>query len=174
MYCVLSTSLNRKSRSRRLANFAAQELEGLEQAVKLIDLSDFELPIHDGGSSHSHALSEVTDHIGGAHGVAIVLPIYRNSVAASASNLLQQTGSIWQRKVVGLISVASNGLGHSATLGFANTMMLEHRTFVLPDFVFVDSKLLSERPVASESKVVEQMKKMTSNLVRITDALQKA
>ena len=174
MYSVISTSLNPASRSRGLAKAAVQQLQDRVRSVELVDLSAYDWPLHDGSNDNSEVAERVKRKIGQATGVVLVLPVYRNTLAVGAMNMLQQTSKVWQRKVVGLISVAADGLSHSATLGFANSLMLEYRTFVIPDFVFVDSKSLTNGSLDANEKLSQQLRKMTKNLVRVTEALKTA
>jgi len=170
MYLTISTSTNPNSRSFRLAKLANGALSDLVSNVKLIDLANYDLPLDNGSSTDDPNVREIANFIGGAEGIILVVPIYRGDVSVATRNLVQLGGSSWQRKVIGLVSVAGEAISHAATVNFAAGLMLEHRNFVIPDFVFVESKSLS----APGSKVDQKINKMVRCLVRVTESLKRA
>ncbi len=172
MYLTISTSTNPNSRSFRLAKLANESLEELVSDVQLIDMTEYDLPIDNGSSSKHHEVREICKSVGEAEGIILVVPIYRGDVSIATRNLVQLCGSNWQRKVIGLVSVAGEAISHGATVNFAAGLMLEHRNFIVPDFVFVESKSLSEK--LSISKVDQKIKKMVRCLVRVTESLKRA
>ena len=172
MYLTISTSTNAQSRSVRLAQAATDVLWELVSDVTTIDLADYDLPIDNGQSCHHDEVRDIRDQIGVAEGIILVVPIYHGDVSVATRNLIQLCGTSWQRKVVGLISVAGDAISHSAAVNFASSLMLEHRSFIIPDFVFVDSKNLAQG--LPNGKVEEKLRKMVGNLVRVTESLKLA
>lgn len=174
MFLVVSTSLNSESRTRRLAKGVVELIGKQSKSVDLLDLSKYDLPIDRGTSRSNEEIREVNQVLGAAAGIVFVLPVYRSEVAIAARNLVQLSGSGLQRKVIGLISVAGDNIGNFSTLQFANTLMLEHRSFVLPDFVFMKSDSLSDRGLPLAGKAEQHLGKLVENLIRVTEALARA
>ena len=173
MYLVISTSLNVRSRSRLIANRAHELLTQRSSQVNLLDLSQYDLPIDCGRPPSDESTREATQRVAEAAGVVFVLPVYRNEVAVAARNLVQLCGSGMQRKVVGLMAVADDVAAHVSTLAFANTLMLEHKCFIIPDLVFAKSGSLTESS-RDATKVEQEMEKLVRHLTRVTESLKSA
>lgn len=172
MYLTISTSTNQQSKSLRLAQEADSQLAELTLNAELINLADYALPLDNGTGSKDESVRDLARRIGLASGVVLVLPVYRGDVSVAARNLIQHCAASWERKVVGMISVAGVSIAHASTVSLANTLMLEHRSFIVPDFVFVESKQL-----ASSTSIVSirpRVLDLVTNLVRITESLKKA
>ena len=172
MYLTISTSTNPNSRSFRLAKLASDTLSELVSDVKLVDMTDYDLPLDNGSTSKDPSVGEICDFIGKAEGIILVVPIYRGGVSIATRNLVQLCGTNWQRKVIGLVSVAGEAISHAVAVDFAAGLMLEHRNFIVPDFVFVESKSLSGK--LTGSKVDQKIQKMVRCLVRVTESLKRA
>lgn len=174
MYLVVSTSLNKASRSRRLAEWVSVMLTEQGHTASTLDLASFRLPIDDGGSLVGHAeLDDVKQLIGASAGLLLVLPVYRGDVAVSARNLIQLTDQVWNRKVVGMACVTGNG-ANASVMGLANTLMLQHRAFIVPDFVFVESSSLNRDELSPGGLLDRPLRKLVQNLTRMTEALRRA
>lgn len=172
MYLTISTSTNAQSRSARLAKAANHQLSALTANCRLIDLADFDLPLDNGSSCGRKDVREVSRRIGEAQGIVLIVPIYHGDVSVSTRNLVQLCGTSWHRKVIGLVSVAGEAVSHSAVVDFASLLMLEYRSFIVPDFVFVDSKTLLGGSL--DDKTSQKIDKMVGYLVRVTEALKLA
>ena len=173
MYLVVSTSLNSESRTRRLARSVSELIRERTGSVDLLDLSSLNLPLDTGQTRNDETVRKINQRLGPAAGIVFVLPIYRCDVAVSARNLVQLSGRGLQRKVIGLASVAGDSLANVSTLSFANSLMLEHKAFVIPDFVLLKSDSLSE--TAQQKGIVsQQITRMVDSLIRVTEALSRA
>jgi FMN reductase len=150
-------------------------LRKMSPQVSAVDLQELALPFCDGGSSYHHPdAQKVSQFIARATGIILATPIYSYDVAATARNLVQLTGSVWARKVVGFVCVAGGPINYSSVLGLANTLMLDYRTFVLPDFVFAGSECFDDENSLVDAGVVQQLQQLASTLVRVTEALKTA
>ena len=172
MYLVISSSLNPSSRSRVLANQMHQRLLRLVEDVEMIDLQDWQLPLCDGEGCYSdpevHRLAEL---IRSARGVIVATPIYNYDVSAAAKNMVELTGKAWSEKVVGFVCAAGGHVSYMAVMGLTNSLMLDFRSFVLPDFVFATGKVFDDEDGIIDDKVDERLTRLAANMVRVTEAL---
>ena len=132
---VLSCSLSADSRSRVLAQRAARALEEAGEAVRFIDLRDVDAPLFapDGGRI---PLSDVQRSVAEARAVLVAAPIYNWDVNAAAKYLIEVTGPAWRGKVVGLLCAAGGRSSYMSLMGFAYSLMLDFRCWIVPRFVY--------------------------------------
>ena len=174
MYLVVSTSLNAASQSRRLAVRSANLLESARVPVQFLDLAQYQLPMHDGSSELPREAAPLRSTVGSATGILLVAPVYYGDLAVSARNFLHLVGEAWRRKVVAFACVAGDRRNHPVVLHAVNWLMIEHRVFVIPDFVFTESHLVSESLRMPQSNLEVQLKRLTDTLQRVTTCLSHA
>src|ERR1700694_145423 len=71
-----------------------------------------------------------------ADGILIAAPVYNYDVAAAAKNMIELTGSSWEEKVVGFLCAAGGNSSYMAVMAYANSLMLDFRTVIIPRFVY--------------------------------------
>lgn len=174
MYLAISTSLNHSSSSRQVAARVVERLQALGAAARLLNLANHKLPLHDGSPMDASGVDEIREQVGAASGIVLVVPIYFGDPAVSARNLLHAVGDAWRRKVVGFACIAGDRMHHGGAMSLANWLMLEHRAFILPDFVFTEQSLVSASLRDDGSKLNGQIRKLAENLRRVTESLRSA
>jgi FMN reductase len=135
---VISTSLNKGSRSKLLAR-AAHGILSAKQPTDWIDLQEFPLPLCDGGSAYGDAnVVELTSRIKRAKCILVATPIYNYDVNAALKNLIELTGRAWEEKTVGFLCAAGGKSSYMSVMATANSLMLDFRTMIIPRFVYAD------------------------------------
>jgi FMN reductase len=159
MYLVISSSLNPSSRSKILAR-EAYRLLAQTQETEWVDLSEYELPLCDGGASYGHPhVKELAGKIRKATCIILAVPIYNYDCGASAKNLLELTGRDWENKTVGFLCAAGGRASYMSIMSFANSLMLDFRCLIIPRFVYAEGNAFEGDTISSaEMKVrIEQM-----------------
>ncbi len=174
MFLVVSTSPSSQSRTRRVA-VHLQELMRQHRGDVPIDFLDVStLPISTAGSrTGSEQEQAIEQAFGRAAGIVFVLPIYHGDVSVAARNIVQIAGRNLGRKVIGIASIAGDTSANFATFAFANSLMFEHRCFIVPDIVFLNSDQISG-PNWLDANLDRQLGKLAENMSRITSALVQA
>lgn len=173
MFLVVSTSPSSQSRTRRVA-VHLQELMRQQRSDARIDFLDVStLPISAADHHSTDHEQAVEQAFGQATGIVFVLPIYHGDVSVAARNVVQIAGRTLARKVIGLASIAGDTSANFATFAFANSLMFEHRCFIVPDIVFLNSDQVSG-PNWLDPKLDRQLAKLAENMSRITSALVQA
>ena len=171
MYLVISTSLNPDSRSRILARSAVAILEKYSDSVTFLDIVQLKLPLCDGGACYGDPqISKIADAIQTAKGVLVAVPIYNYDVSSSAKNLIELTGKAWTDKVVGFLCAAGGQGSFMAPMGFANSLMLDFRSLILPRFVFATDESFSADQIA-DFDCERRVEELVGELVRVSTAL---
>ncbi len=135
---VISASLSTDSNSRRLARSVARtyaETAGVE--VDWIDLAEHILPLCDGGAAYGHPqTTEIGGRLGAADAFVIATPIYNYTVNAALKNLTELAGRKMAGKLVGFLVAAGGSMSYMAVMPYANSLMLDFRSIILPRFVY--------------------------------------
>jgi FMN reductase len=143
-FLVVSCSLNPDSNSRIMARSVLLELSA-RGTVEWLDLQDYQLPLCDGGAAYSHPqVAEVTEKIREARCVLVAVPVYNYAVNAAAKNLIEMTGHAWNDKVVGFLCAAGGRSSYMSVLSFANSLMLDFRSLIIPRFVYAEGSAFAE------------------------------
>jgi len=170
MILIVSSSLNPDSNSRILAQEAQRVLATDGQPVSFLDLRDFPLPHCDGEKSYSHPnVIKVGELLRAANGILFAVPIYNYDVSAAAKNLIELTGSTWENKVVGFICAAGGLSSYMSIMAFANSLMLDFRSVIVPRFVYATSSAVAQGAV-----VDDEIKVRIADLARFTAQLASA
>jgi FMN reductase len=171
-YLILSTSLRPNSRSYILAKEAAERLKAQGIEAELVDLREHPLPLCDGGACYGDpAVHEFKAKLIEADGYLIATPIYNFDGNAALKNAIELTGrDVWTQKVVGFLAAAGGKMSYMSLSGLTLSLMLDFRTFVLPRFVYVTGEDFNE-DVSMSEEVSERLDEITTELVRVTNAL---
>lgn len=168
---VISTSLNPASRSRLLARAAEESLRGKGVPVSRIDLRESPLPLCDGDAAYDDpAVAEMEAAIGRAAGVLIAAPVYNFDLSAAAKNLIELTGSAWEDKVVGFLCSAGGRSSYMSLMGFANSLMLDFRSVIVPRFVYAVNSDFADGRVSSP-EVLQRIDTLVERTVQMARAL---
>ena len=172
-YLILSTSLRDKSRSRVLAEGAAERLESAGVEHDFVDLREHPLPHCDGGACYGDpAVTEFKEKLIGADGYLVATPIYNFDANSALKNAIELTGKdVWTEKVVGFLAAAGGRGSYMSLSGITLSLMLDFRTFCLPRFVYVTGEDFNEEGSLENAEVAERLDEITAELVRVTRAL---
>ena len=136
---IVATSLSGKSRSQRLARLAEGKLRAAGTAHTFLDLRDHSLPFAGGQAGWSdpnvgtvRQITEAATHI------LFAVPVYNYDVNAVAKNYIELMGEdALGGKTVGFMISAGGQASYMSVLGFANSMMLDFRCWIVPRFLYV-------------------------------------
>ena len=171
MYLVISTSLNSDTRSRILAHAAKSILESQSVETRFLDLAEIKLPLCDGATCYAHENSvTVTQAIESASGILLASPIYNYDVSAAAKNMIEITGKAWTEKVVGFLCAAGGQGSLMAPMGFANSLMLDFRSVILPRFVYATGEVFAGNQI-NEPEFEQRIQQLVDQLIKVTQAL---
>jgi NAD(P)H-dependent FMN reductase len=170
-YLVVSTSGNPESNSRRMGRVAFAHLQKLKVDPVWLDLREMELPICDADACYGTAgAQKLSKAIKAADGIIVAAPVYNYDVSASAKNMIELTGSAWEDKVVGFMCAAGGMNSYMSVMAYANSLMLDFRTIIIPRFVYATSDAF-EGDDTTDSEVVRRIEQVAEELVRFTKAL---
>ncbi len=170
-YLVVSTSGNPDSNSRRMGQVAFAHLQKRKMNCDWLDIKDLDLPLCDADKCYGIAgAKQLKEAIESADGILIAAPVYNYDVAAAAKNMIELTGSSWEEKVVGFLCAAGGNSSYMAVMAYANSLMLDFRTVILPRFVYATSDAFEGDKVA-DNKVVARIEQVADELIRFTEAL---
>ncbi len=170
-YLVVSTSGNPDSNSRRMGRVAFAHLQKLKVDPTWLDLREMELPICDADACYGTAgAQQLNKAIKAADGIMVAAPVYNYDVSASAKNMIELTGSAWEDKVVGFLCAAGGMSSYMSVMAFANSLMLDFRTIIIPRFVYATGDAF-EGDNTTDSEVVKRIEQVAEELVRFTKAL---
>jgi len=170
-YLVISTSGNPDSNSRRMGQVAFAHLQKRKIDCAWLDLKDLDLPMCDADKCYSvPAAQKLNQAIENADGILIAAPVYNYDVAAAAKNMIELTGSSWEEKIVGFLCAAGGTSSYMAVMAYANSLMLDFRTVIIPRFVYASGDAFDGDKIA-DKKVVARIEQVADELVRFTKAL---
>jgi FMN reductase len=170
-YLVVSTSGNPDSNSRRMGQVAFAHLQKRKVDCAWLDIKDLDLPLCDADKCYGITGSRhLNTAIQSADGILIAAPVYNYDVAAAAKNMIELTGKSWQEKIVGFLCAAGGTSSYMAVMAYANSLMLDFRTVIVPRFVYATGDSFDSGEI-SDKKVVERIEQVADELVRFTEAL---
>lgn len=152
---IIATSEEGSSKSQRLARTAEAALRERGVATTLLDLRERPTP-----ERIEAALQQATK-------VIFAVPIYNFDVNARAKQVIEEQGDALEGKTVGLICQAGGHRSYMSVLGFANSLMLDFRCWIVPRFVYaVGSDFHDDAPGA---EVVRRIEELVETLLRGTE-----
>lgn len=173
-YLVISTSGNPDSNSRRMARVGFAHLQKRERDVEWIDLRELDLPLCDADKCYLNAgAKKLNQAIQSAGGILVAAPVYNYDVAASAKNMIELTGKSWEDKIVGFLCAAGGMSSYMSVMAYANSLMLDFRTVIIPRFVYATGDSFDGDTV-HDQKIVARVEQVADELVRFTEALRPA
>jgi FMN reductase len=170
-HLVISTSGNPDSNSRRMAQYAFEWLKKHKAECEWLDISRLNLPLCDADACYNHPEAQkVGSLIESADGIFLATPVYNYDVSAAAKNLVELTGSVWEDKIVAFLCAAGGMSSYMSVMSFANSLMLDFRTIIIPRFVYATSDAFEEDRLV-DKKVAKRIEQLSSELVRFTTGL---
>lgn len=170
-YLVVSTSGNPDSNSRRMGRVAFAHLQKRKVDCEWLDTSEMDLPLCDADKCYLNAgAQKLNKAIESADGIMIAAPVYNYDVSAAAKNMIELTGSSWEEKVVGFLCAAGGTSSYMAVMAYANSLMLDFRTVIIPRFVYATGDAFDGDEVI-DKKIVSRIEQAADELVRFTQAL---
>jgi FMN reductase len=170
-HLVISTSGNPDSNSRRMGRVAFEHLQKQKVDCDWIDISKLELPLCDADKCYANAaVQKLNKAIEAADGILVATPVYNYDVAATAKNMLELTGDSWEEKVVGFLCAAGGSSSYMAVMAFANSLMLDFRSVIVPRFVYATGDAFDGDDI-TDKKVAERIREVADELVRFTKGL---
>ena len=170
-YLVVSTSANPDSNSRRMGRVAFKHLQKRKVDCEWLDISEMDLPLCDADKCYlDPAAQKLNKAIESVDGILIAAPVYNYDVAASAKNMIELTGRSWEEKVVGFLCAAGGTSSYMAVMAYANSLMLDFRTVIIPRFVYATGEAFDGDEV-TDKKVASRIEQAADELIRFTQAL---
>src|SRR3954466_14671474 len=167
-YLVISTSGNSESNSRIMGRVAFDRLQKHKADCEWIDISGLDLPLCDADKCYLNpAAQKLQKTIKAADGMLVAAPVYNYDVSAAAKNMIELTGSAWEDKVVGFLCAAGGMGSYMSVMAYANSLMLDFRTVIIPRFVFATSEGFDGDNIM-DKKVVRRIETLADELVRFT------
>ena len=150
MIAIVSCSLNSDSNSRVLALEAQRVLNEAGVPNVFIDMREHPLPWCDGEASYRDPrVAQISAKLKAATGILLAVPVYNYDSNAVSKNLIEMTGSAWENKVVGFICAAGGMSSFMSIMSFANSLMLDFRSVVVPRFVYATGSAVENGKVAN-------------------------
>jgi FMN reductase len=170
---ILSGSLNPDSRSRVLGRYAQEILAAQGADVDFIDLQELDLPLAGAAASwDGEAAADLEARLTAAQGILIAAPVYNYDLNAAVKNVAELAGGGFEGKVVGFL-LAAGGMGsYMAVMGFANALMLDFRSLILPRFVYALKGATAGGKVV-DPEIQKRIQGLVDELLRVAGALQK-
>jgi FMN reductase len=136
-----------------------------------VDISSLDLPLCDADKCYlNSAAQKLQKAIEAADGLMIAAPVYNYDVSAAAKNMIELTGSAWEDKVVGFLCAAGGMNSYMSVMAYANSLMLDFRTVIIPRFVYATSDAFDGEKLI-DKKVEKRVHEVTEELIRFTIAL---
>ena len=171
VFLLFSCSLRDGSRSRVMAEALRAELEGAGEVVEYLDLRDAGLPLCDGDDCYNHpATKALRASVAAAEGIIFATPIYNFQASASAKNIVELGGSMFEGKVVGFLCAAGGRNSYMSVMSLTNSLMLDFRCHILPRYVFASKDSFSDG-VLADAEITERIGELARELVRVSQAL---
>src|SRR6478735_5045030 len=136
-YLVVSSSGNPTSNSRKMGRIAFRHLQKAKTDCSWLDLAEMGLPLCDADACYAHpSAKKLSTAVKEADGVIVATPIYNYDVSASAKNMIELTGSVWEDKIVAFLCAAGGMGSYMSVMAYANSLMLDFRCVIVPRFVY--------------------------------------
>lgn len=167
-HLVISCSLSRQSRSYLLATRLCTALAGRELEHELLDLREIPLPFCDAESCWDDPnVKRVSAAIRSSATVSIAAPVHNYGVGAAARNLLAVTGDAFKHRIIGLLTASGGPRSYMAMLGLANSLILDFRTLIVPEFVCATGASF-ENERLGDADVEMRIERLAEQLARLT------
>ena len=170
---IISSSLNKKSHSLILSEYAKKLLESSNIDVQLINMKDYSLPLCCAEEAFNDAnVLKIKSILTPVDSIIFSTPIYNYEVNAVLKNLLDLTGDAWKEKLVGMMCSAGGNNSYMALMGFANSLMLNFRCIIIPRFVYASKDVFDnvEKEI-NDPNIKNRIKELCDTTIKLTRAL---
>ncbi|HSH38263.1 MAG TPA: NAD(P)H-dependent oxidoreductase [Chthoniobacterales bacterium] len=170
-HLVISTSGNPDSNSRRMGREAFKHLQNAGVSCEWLDIAELDLPLCNADTCYTNeGARQLNAKIKWADGILVATPIYNYDVSATAKNMVELSGSGWEEKVVGFLCAAGGMSSYMSLMSFANSLMLDFRSVIVPRFVYATGQAFEGEDV-KDAKIAARIEQLAGDLVRFTQAL---
>ncbi|MDQ3315095.1 MAG: NAD(P)H-dependent oxidoreductase [Verrucomicrobiota bacterium] len=170
-YLVVSTSGNADSNSRKMGCAAFEYLQKAKVDCAWLDLNELDLPLCDADACYAApGTQKLSKALQAADGIIVASPVYNYDMSASAKNMIELTGSAWEDKVVGFLCAAGGMSSYMSVMAYANSLMLDFRTVIIPRFVYATGNSFSDDAI-TDPKIKQRIEQVAAELIRFTSAL---
>lgn len=172
-FLIIGTSLNPESNSQLLAQEAFKYIKG-KGDVELLDLRKIErLPFcHGLKEVRPPFVMELMEKVKNAHGVLIATPVYDYSMTGGTKNFVEITREGWEDKIVAVVSASGGIRSYMALTPLMNSLMLDFRCVIVPNFVHAPGDNFTEEKGINED-VLKRVQGTAQRLIDFTYALKK-
>lgn len=149
---IIATSLNPKSKSQILARQMESHLiaDGVE--CQLFDLRELNIEMCGSNESWGNAdITKIAESVKQASHVVFAVPIYCYDVNSAAKNIIELTGRSFTNKVISFLCSAGGGGSYMSVMSFANHMMLDFRSVIVPRFLYTQDGDWTEEGTLNDS-----------------------
>jgi FMN reductase len=154
-----------------MGRLAFAHLQKAKVDCEWLDISEMGLPLCDADACYTQpAAQNLSKAVEKADGILIATPVYNYDVSAAAKNMVELTGSAWEDKVVGFLCAAGGMNSYMSVMAFANSLMLDFRTVIIPRFVYATGRAF-EGDQLKDDKIGERIGEVAGELIRFTEAL---
>lgn len=154
-----------------MGRIALARLQERKVDCEWIDISQLDLPLCDADKCYLNAAAQkLGKSIEAADGMIVSAPVYNYDVSAAAKNMIELTGSAWEDKVVGFLCAAGGMSSYMSVMAYANSLMLDFRTVIIPRFVYATSDAFDGEKLV-DKKVGARVEQVADELIRFTTAL---
>lgn len=149
---IIATSLNPKSKSQILARQMESHLEADGVECQLFDLRDLNIEMCGTNESWGNeGIAKIAESVKQASHVVFAVPIYCYDVNSAAKNIIELTGRSFTNKVISFLCSAGGGNSYMSVMSFANHLMLDFRSIIVPRFLYTQDSDWSEEGTLNES-----------------------
>lgn len=110
---ILLGSIRQERQSHRLALYLKNQMMAKGEAVNLIDLKDYSLPLFGSPVSEKEVkkVEDISRLLKSSHAIIIVTPEYHSNIPAALKNVMEYSGINLIGKVVGIASASATRFG---------------------------------------------------------------
>ncbi|MBK8094879.1 MAG: NAD(P)H-dependent oxidoreductase [Verrucomicrobiaceae bacterium] len=135
---IVTTALKPGSKTLSAARTVQQRLVSSGMTVDLADLSAEPLPQCDGATCYAdERVKAMTVRVKNAGLIVMCFPVYNYQANSAAKNFIEVTNEGWKDKVVTFVANAGGDRSYLAPLPLANSLMVDHRCVVVPQFLYL-------------------------------------
>lgn len=149
---IIATSLNPHSKSQILARQMEAHLVSDGFQAELFDLRDLDIgmagPKENWGNQD---IARIAESVKQASHVVFAVPIYCYDVNSAAKNIIELMGRSFTNKVISFLCAAGGGNSYMSVMSFANHLMLDFRSVIVPRFLYTQDSDWTEEGTLHES-----------------------
>jgi FMN reductase len=154
-----------------MGRIAFGHLQKAKVDCEWLDISELNLPLCDADTCYTQpAAQKLNTAIEAADAILIATPVYNYDVSAAAKNMVELTGSSWEDKIVGFLCAAGGMNSYMSVMAFANSLMLDFRSVIIPRFVYATSDAFAGDEL-KDKRVGQRIEELATEVVRFGRAL---